>query len=415
METFHNLLPHEDNIRRSLTQRFGFLSFPEPLESHFLEHENKKRKRRYLMAGLIAIFFYNIFFIGDRIMVPDIYATAWRMRLFVVTPVILLLVVSLVTIPRLQKYTEIFAMVLMLVTSLSIIYLLVKSHHPNAAHYYTGIITIGIFGNIVAGIRFKTGLLTSSAILFIYVAALEKMPAMGQEAGTNSAMVLFTALAISLFGCYQLESEARRDFLHSMLQLINAQKLAETNRKLALISISDGLTGLFNRRHFDTVYDGQWRSASRNQSPVSLLFMDIDHFKDYNDHYGHQEGDRCLQRVAEVIKGSATRAHDLAARYGGEEFVVLLPHTTLDQALIIAHRITDGIQQLAIEHAASPTHRHLTLSVGVSCMVPKGSRRPEQLLKCADTALYRAKGTGRNRIVPLSDDEAGVIPIHGSL
>ena len=143
MEPFQNLLPHEDNIRRSLTRRFSFLSFPEPLEAHFLEHENKKRKRRYLLASLIAIFFYNLFFIGDRIMVPDIYAMAWRMRLFVVTPVIMLFM-SLVTLRRFQKHTELFAMVLMLLTSLSIIFLLMKSHHPNVAHYYTGIILIAI-------------------------------------------------------------------------------------------------------------------------------------------------------------------------------------------------------------------------------------------------------------------------------
>ncbi|BCS97350.1 GGDEF domain-containing protein [Desulfoluna limicola] len=412
METYQNLLPHEDDIRHSLTRRFGFLSFPEPLESHFLEHENQKRKRRYLLAGLIAIFFYNLFFIGDRIMVPDIYTTAWRMRLFVVTPVIML-VMGLVTLRRFQKYTELYAMVLMLLTSFSIIYLLMKSHHPNVAHYYTGIIIIAIFGNIVAGIRFKTGLFTSSAILFIYVATLEQMPAMGQEAGTNSALVLFASLAISLFGSYQLESEARRDFLHSMLQLINTQKLAESNRKLAHISISDGLTGLFNRRHFDSVYDAQWRSASRNSSPVSLLFIDIDHFKYFNDHYGHQAGDRCLQNVAGIIQSSVNRAHDLAARYGGEEFVVLLPHTSLDNALLIARRITVGIEQLAIEHAASPTSRNLTLSIGVSCMVPKGSRRPEQLLKCADTALYRAKAAGRNQVIYFSDEEDGTISIDG--
>lgn len=402
METFQSLLPQEDSIRQCLTRRFGFLSFPEPLESHFLEQENRKRKRRYLLAGLIAIFFYNLFFIGDRIMVPDIYTTAWRMRLFVVTPLILL-VMGLVNLPRFQRHTELFAMSLMLLTSLSIIYLLVKSHHPNVAHYYTGIIIIAIFGNIVAGIRFKTGLLTSSSILFTYVATLEKMPAMGQEAGTNSALVLFAALAISLFGCYQLESEARRDFLHSMLQVINGQKLAESNRKLALISISDGLTGLFNRRHFDTVYDAQWRSAARNSSPVSLLFIDIDHFKYYNDHYGHQAGDRCLQNVAEVIQGSVNRAHDLAARYGGEEFVVLLPHTSLENALHIARRVAESLSELAIEHAASPTSPYLTLSIGVSCMIPKENRRPEQLLKSADTALYHAKSQGRNRIAPLEE------------
>ncbi|SCX83423.1 GGDEF domain-containing protein [Desulfoluna spongiiphila] len=414
METLHSLLSHEEAIRRCLTRRVGFSAFPAPLGTDFLHQRNDKRNRHYLPACLIAIVIYNLFFISDRIMVPDIAATAWRVRFYVVTPA-MALVMGLVTIRRFQRHTELFTMVLMLLTSFSIIYLLTRSHHPNVAHYYTGIILIAIFGNIVAGIRFKTGLVTSATILFAYVISLDNMPAMGREAGINSALVLLASLVISLFGCYQLESEARREFLHGMLQRINARKLAETNRKLAVISITDGLTGLFNRRHFDAIYDAQWRSAARVGAPISLLFIDIDHFKLFNDHYGHQAGDQCLERVAGVIDSCVNRAHDLAARYGGEEFVVLLPHTPLDKALIVADRIARGTKKLAIAHDASPTHALLTLSIGASCMTPRDNRRPEQLLKCADTALYRAKDSGRNRIVPLADEKAGAIVLHGSL
>ena len=407
------LLQHEDDIHRALNQRPGRLAFPAPIETLFRKHENLKRKRRYLFAGLIAIFFYNLFLIGDHIMIPDIYATAMRMRLYVVTPAIML-TIGLTHLKSFKKYSELLAMTLMLVTSLSIIYLLTKSHSDSAAHYYTGIIIIAIFGNIVAGIRFKTGLITSSVILFIYIAALGHMPAMGKEIGANSALVLFAALTISLFGGYQLEGEARRDFLHSMLQRINTQKLAESNRKLAILSISDGLTGLHNRRHFDTTYDAQWRSAARTETPISLLFIDIDHFKNYNDCYGHQAGDLCLQRVAQVIQGSVSRAHDLTARYGGEEFVVLLPHTPLGDAITIAQRICQGIADLSIAHADSPVDDYLTLSIGAASMVPTCDRRHEQLLKNADTALYQAKDDGRNCIRSYLEPPS-ILPFQGNL
>ena len=407
------LQQYEDDIHRALTRHSGPLAFPAPLEALFRKHENLKRKRRYLFAGLIAIFFYNLFLIGDYIMVPDIYTTAMRMRLYVVTPAIVF-TIGLIHLKPFEKHSELFAMSLMLITSLSIIYLLTQSHNASAAHYYTGIIIIAIFGNIVAGIRFKTGLFTSSAILFIYMVTLEYMPAMDKEIGANSALVLFAALSISLFGCYQLEGEARRDFLHSLLQRISTQKLAESNRKLALLSISDGLTGLHNRRHFDSIYDAQWRSATRTKSPISLLFIDIDHFKAYNDCYGHQAGDLCLQRVARVIQESVSRAHDLTARYGGEEFVVLLPHTPLDDAIAIARGICRGIEDLAIDHADSPVDDCLTLSIGAASMVPTCNRRAEMLLKNADTALYQAKNDGRNCIRPYLAS-LSAIPVQGNL
>lgn len=414
LDSPHSRLSHEEVIRRCLARRFGIFAFPEPLESRFRDQKTDKRNRHFPLAGFLAIVIYNLFFISDRIMVPDISATAWRLRLFVVSPAILL-VMGLVTVKRFRRHSEFFIMVLMLLTSSGIIYLLTQSHHPNVAHYYTGIILIAIFGNIVAGIRFKTGLITSSVILFAYVVSLGSMPAMGREAGINSALVLCAALFISLFGCFQLESEARREFLQAMLQRINARKLAETNRKLARISITDGLTNLFNRRHFDTVYDAQWRSAARVSSPISLIFIDIDHFKRFNDHYGHQAGDRCLERVAGAINACVKRAHDLAARYGGEEFVVLLPHTPLDKALIVADLIVRATEKLGIAHEASPTHPFVTLSIGVSCMTPGDSGCPEQLLKFADIAVYRAKESGRNRIVSLDPAKEGDVLLHTAL
>ena len=243
----------EEILKCHLNRRALPLAFDEPLETHYLTRENNRRQKRYLLSGIVAILFYNFFFLGDRIMIPDIFGMAWRLRLFGVTPAIAL-AMFLVNLRPFQRHTELFALALMLITSLGIIYLLTQSHHPNAAHYYTGIIIIAIFGNIVARIRLKTAMISSGMILLVYCLSLAHMPAMGPESGPNSALVLFASLTISLFGTYQLETEARRDFLREMLQTLHTHKLKEANEELTRMSRTDGLTGVINRQHFDRIY-----------------------------------------------------------------------------------------------------------------------------------------------------------------
>lgn len=163
----------------------------------------------------------------------------------------------------------------------------------------------------------------------------------------------------------------------------------------------DGLTGLFNRREFNVQLDRDWRSCKREQKPMSLLMMDIDHFKLYNDTYGHQEGDKCLQLVATTIREQVKRGRDRVARYGGEEFVCLLPQTGAQVAKDIAEKVRAAVQALAIPHAASPTSATVSISVGGACEKQFAEHTSEGLLKRADDYLYQAKDQGRNRIVVL--------------
>jgi polar amino acid transport system substrate-binding protein len=196
--------------------------------------------------------------------------------------------------------------------------------------------------------------------------------------------------------------QARTQALEEAGQLALAMQqaqaaLTEANTKLAALAITDGLTGLANRRHFDDVLASEWARARRNAQPLALLMIDVDWFKRYNDRYGHQAGDDALVAVARVLQDKARRAGDLAARYGGEEFVVIAPHTPLAQACELAEEVVHAVAALALAHADARSGV-LSVSVGVATRVPQEQEDPSALLRHADLALYRAKTHGRNRV-----------------
>ncbi|HEX5276350.1 MAG TPA: GGDEF domain-containing protein [Fluviicoccus sp.] len=166
--------------------------------------------------------------------------------------------------------------------------------------------------------------------------------------------------------------------------------------RLRELSRRDALTDLYNRRAFEEDLKRYWRRGVRTGRPLSLLYMDIDHFKGFNDHYGHPAGDACLSAFAAILKEVIGREGDMAARLGGEEFVLLLPETTLEGALCVARRLQDRLAGLAIPHAASPVAGTLTVSVGLATQVPVRSASCEVLIERADKALYEAKRSGRN-------------------
>lgn len=186
--------------------------------------------------------------------------------------------------------------------------------------------------------------------------------------------------------------------LHDNLERRVAERtlqLEEANRKLATLSITDGLTALANRRHFDEVLRREQARALRAGQPLAAIMLDVDHFKQYNDRYGHQAGDACLVRVAQALQAGMRRASDLAARYGGEEFSIVLPDTGVEQALQIGTALRQAIEALAIAHGGAPAGR-VTISVGIAVQTAPGSADPDALMRLADAALYGAKDAGRN-------------------
>lgn len=161
----------------------------------------------------------------------------------------------------------------------------------------------------------------------------------------------------------------------------------------------DGLTGVANRRCFDEALQAEWRRCRRNGTPLTLLMIDIDHFKRYNDRYGHQTGDACLQKVAATLRKGLNRSHDLVARYGGEEFACLMPECDHPAGQAKAEELRAAVQALGIPHDDSPTANQVTLSIGSAMMRPDNTRTADTLVAVADAALYQAKHSGRNRVV----------------
>ncbi|MGI4831698.1 MAG: GGDEF domain-containing protein, partial [Janthinobacterium lividum] len=175
-------------------------------------------------------------------------------------------------------------------------------------------------------------------------------------------------------------------------------QLREANALLSELSIRDSLTGLYNRRRFDEVFDTEWRRSLRTMRPLALLMIDVDCFKALNDSYGHQRGDECLRLIARVLEEQPRRGHDIVARFGGEEFAVLLPGSDVPGALRIAHNIRRSVEELRLEHRESKTSEWVTVSVGVCSRVPHVGEGPGDVLYEADMALYLAKQLGRNRV-----------------
>jgi two-component system chemotaxis family response regulator WspR len=190
----------------------------------------------------------------------------------------------------------------------------------------------------------------------------------------------------------------QRDAAFQALQE-SQQKLQEINLELLRLTNTDGLTGIANRRYFDDYLEAEWRRAKREQAELSILLIDVDNFKGYNDTYGHVAGDEVLRRIAAAIQAVCKRPADLAARFGGEEFALILPKTTAGGVGLIGAMLRHAVEGLAISHSAASTNERVTVSGGGATLIPGEGELPARLIELADSRLYRAKRQGKNRIV----------------
>lgn len=229
--------------------------------------------------------------------------------------------------------------------------------------------------------------LTAMQSLLALVLALAVLRETRRRAQSHAA--LLAAQATTVENLRRHESELEQRIAERTVELEQA------NQQLAALSMTDGLTGLANRRRFDAALTAEWRRAERVCQPLALALLDVDWFKHYNDHYGHLAGDDCLRRIARLLEGHMQRGGDLVARYGGEEFVFIAPVTDGQTALNLAEALCRALEALALPHATSPLG-HVTVSIGVAALVPDGESRPEGLIAQADRALYQAKAQGRN-------------------
>ncbi len=387
----------EGQIRECLNKGLKLHVFPDRLEKMYSQYYQKSRIKRFLWFGVIGLIFYNLFLIGDKQMLPDIFREAFITRVFIVTP-LFILTISGLFVKRIAKFADFLAGGLILLASLSIMYFLMISNNPNVNNYHTGIIVLIVVGNIVVRLRFRYAVFYTLLIFFLSVFTFKNIPLMNQATVDNSIMVLFTIVCFTLIGNYQIENENRLTFLNAFLRRINSAKLKESNKMLKNFAVTDGLTGLTNRRNFDIALVNEWKACSRSKQKLSLIFIDIDFFKNYNDNYGHQNGDDCLKGVAALLWMNIKRPRDIVARYGGEEFVVLLPETDSKGAIRLAEQIRKSIEELRMTHEFSDALDIVTISLGAATLLPTKERKYSDLVRLADIALYKAKNNGRNKV-----------------
>jgi diguanylate cyclase (GGDEF)-like protein len=208
-------------------------------------------------------------------------------------------------------------------------------------------------------------------------------------------LLMFLVL-VGLTILYGVKFQQERHHLLNELHHVNTQ-LSQANLQLIDLATLDELTQIANRRYFNVMMEQEWARAERGQYPMALILIDIDHFKAYNDRYGHQAGDGCLRAVAQALKQDVKRSGDLVARFGGEEFVILLPQTDVSGAIHVAKTIQQELATLKLPHEASPTSAYVTLCLGIAVLIPTPNNSIDQLIHEADKALYRAKQQGRNR------------------
>lgn len=382
------------------------LRFPDTLEVRFERDAAPERMRQLLVNSVIVAVAYNLMLVSDWLMVPDQFDLALRLRLLVYTPLMFASVIMLTRI-RLLRVRDGVAAASGISASLISAWLCVASTDELAPAYLASLTGILTFCSGVARTRFATALVMNVAVVVCAAVSAWLMRDRAPVALLVPVVLTVTFTAVfTLYGSYTMEKDERRNWLMRLRERLLLDELEAANAHLDRVARSDLLTGVANRRHVDDFLSQVWQRARLDGTEVSLMMIDVDHFKAYNDMYGHPEGDACLQAVAATLKRRLRRPTDLVGRYGGEEFIAVLTDTPLATAQAVAERIRKGIEGLNRLHSGSSTHAIVTVSIGVACMRPAAPHASAtQLVSAADEALYQAKQRGRNRVFAFATAE----------
>ena len=387
-----------------LDKALSWLRFPAALERQFAIDSAPRRLRYFLLSGLLSLFVFNGFLLVDYLMAPDVFWLAVKIRVGLFTPfaVVCLLVVWLKRNSMLPLTSTLVGEYLVVISgslaAACLAYILSNSRAVNSQHYHVGLMVVIMYGNMVQRLRFWYAVAFSLTVYAIHIGGVMMVPAFNPRLILPMALLVGATMVFTLMANYALERDERRQYLLSLRRKHLLLDLGEVQQRLQQLSRMDTLTGLFNRRHFQQYLGQVWQRARHDEAPVAVLMLDVDHFKHYNDRYGHPVGDQCLMQVAHAMQDSLRRPGDLVARYGGEEFIAVLPGADKDTAHQAAERIRDAIIKLGIPHEASATAAVVTASIGViSCRAREGVQE-QDLIAEADAALYKAKQAGRNQV-----------------
>ena len=314
----------------------------------------------------------------------------YLLRLGVACPALVVILAATV-IPELQRHYQWIASTAVIVTGISVMLISGFAAAEGLPQFQMGDVLVVVYATLFLGLLFRGVLVVATALLISFI-AIGLFLGVSSEHLIFAGSVVFATTLMSVLSALRMERLLRANFIE--------------NRLLNDIAERDGLTGLYNRRMFDNLTNRLWLQAQRNQESLQIILVDIDHFKPYNDLYGHQAGDNCIRRVATIIARATKRPFDFCARYGGEEFALVLYAPSGDDSTALAEQIRRETMALNIPHAHSDAAGILTVSIGSATAEPDTKRSLAGLIQSADEALYRAKQLGRNRVLHVDSAES---------
>jgi diguanylate cyclase (GGDEF)-like protein len=393
--------PSIDAVEAELRTQRWHLRFAEAVEARFEADQHGARARAFIQAGLPALLIYNLFLVNDWLLRPEVFGKAlfWRLGVLTAYGVGVLFLIHRGLSSAWRETAMASTLVVAMVSSSMII------HHTRSSFAAYDLFALSLAftaGNILFSLRFVQAL-ASTLLGFGVAAALAlRHPVIPFDALASALGLMACTAAFSLMACRRIEIESRRSYLLLLREALRTRVTQRSAEALAQLSLTDPLTGLANRRAFENRLADFWQHPERRSEPRALLAIDIDHFKRYNDCFGHPAGDTCLRQVASALRDHV-REHDLVARTGGEEFVVLMARASSTEVQAAAERLRRAIEDLALPHDGLDGRHRVTISIGLA-LAPDADHAPAHaLLEAADRALYRAKGEGRNRCATAAD------------
>jgi diguanylate cyclase (GGDEF)-like protein len=370
-------------------------SFEPSLEARFLADKALERMSLIRRGSALAVLFALGLVITDAFLVPDRLAMSLLLKLLVFVPVCVggQWIADRFFTPRLREWAVAVAG---LVAAVICVFVLAPSQSTYALECIVVLNVVVVFVNAIG--RFWPCLVMSALIVLTHVATLLWMQRLMDVVAISCTLLLLSTVVCTLYATWVLEREERRAYVLDLQEQALSQELTASHELVARTARTDALTQLANRRHFDEVMAQVWTHAQTQRSSVALLLMDVDHFKAYNDLYGHPAGDACLQSVAHALSTCMRKGGDLVARWGGEEFAVIMSGASMESALLLAERVREAVMAQDLKHEASQCATLVTVSIGVSAMDPGSESSLSELVRMADSCLYEAKARGRNRV-----------------
>jgi diguanylate cyclase (GGDEF)-like protein len=389
-----------DQIEQASSRLIPWLRFPADVERAFQSASQAKRLRLITTAHAIGMVLYTGLLISDALLTPDVLELGLILRLLVF-PALILTGLGLLhrwRLPSLHEWAVAVAgMMAMALHAMS----LMLTDSPMAMLRVVETNLLVIFTCTVA--RFWPAVTACAFALCLHGLEMWALPDATGVLKFCLSILLLASIVFTLYANYRLELDDRLAYLLGQRENLLDEALYIEHDRMARLATEDALTGVSNRRSFEQYLQDSVMRAQSHGLCLSLIMIDIDHFKRYNDHHGHPAGDRCLKAVAGAIAASMRRPVDLVARLGGEEFAVLMPEADAVAARAAAERVRQAVQALSLSHPASATLPVVTVSVGVASEMVDARSDGRALLHRADEALYRAKEGGRNQVVTSTD------------